>query len=229
MSGVRLRGDQPTSCASSNTRSMMKVMRSTQKTIAAALSGRGWDASLHHDLPALLDLAVDTSLTTDTLSVVAPGYQDRDADIELVNRVLDQPACVEGVASRYATRRAADVRLRAIRFPGIISSTPHVLAMDADERLHDAARALLESRPSLGGHGVQESRSHLWRPGPAGVIREGAPGGRRCRVRRRGRRLGCGRAGRAWRGRGRRGSSRWSRTDTARRQSRCWTALRPAS
>lgn len=64
-------------------------MRSTANTAAKALYGRCWDAANRGDLPRLLDLALDPDLTTDMLATIAPSYHERDADTQLVNRVLD--------------------------------------------------------------------------------------------------------------------------------------------
>ncbi|HEY3548860.1 MAG TPA: hypothetical protein VGK17_22535 [Propionicimonas sp.] len=110
------------------------------------LYARCWTAHLHGDLPALLELAADPSLTPDMVATVAPAASDRDAPSELIHAVLAHPACSLGVASRYATHRDAAVRLRVARFPGLTTSTLAVLAIDEDEQVRDAAMAALDAR-----------------------------------------------------------------------------------
>lgn len=125
-------------------------MRTSRKPPGESLYSRCWGAAGRRDLPALLELAADPSLTTDMLATIAPSYHDHDSDIGLVNRVLDHPACVAAIAGRYATHRDAGIRRRVVTFPGLIGSTLHILTYDTDEQVRTAATALLESRdPSV--------------------------------------------------------------------------------
>lgn len=110
------------------------------------LYSRCWTAHLHGDLPALLELAADPSLTPDMLATIAPDAADRGAPSELVRAALAHPACTPGVAGRYATHRDAAVRLRVARFPGLLTSSLAILAIDQDETVRAAAVRVLDER-----------------------------------------------------------------------------------
>ncbi|MFC8797109.1 hypothetical protein ACFT1B_34700 [Streptomyces griseoincarnatus] len=103
----------------------------------AAAAGRGVPAEL-------LDLAGDPTLTGEMLATIAPSNRERDADIDLVNAILDHPACSEGIASRYTTHHDAIIRLRIATFPNVTSASLQILAVDPDEGVRDAATAQLE-------------------------------------------------------------------------------------
>lgn len=105
-----------------------------------------WAAHLAGDLPALLQLAADPSLTPDMVATIAPGASDCDADVELAGRILAHPACSAGVASRFATYRDVAIRVQVARFPGLLTSTLAVLAVDVDEAVRAAAVAALDDR-----------------------------------------------------------------------------------
>lgn len=130
------------------------AMRITKKTTDQTLHARCWHAAGSHDRTALLKLADDPALTTDLLAVIAPGYQDRDADSELVHRVLDHPACVAAIASRYATHHDVTVRRRVVTFPGTLGSTLYMLTYDTDEQVRTTAQTILESHPTTPLRGI---------------------------------------------------------------------------
>lgn len=105
-----------------------------------------WSARTSADLPALLALAADPTLTADELATVAPGAQEHDAPVDLVDLVLDNPACSPGVAGRYATHPDRAVRLRVANRSDITGSTLLVLAADADPAVASTAREHLAAR-----------------------------------------------------------------------------------
>lgn len=110
------------------------------------LNSRCWDARLANDLPALLDLARETQLSPDMLATIAPDARDHGAPAELIHLVLDHPACSVGLAGRYATHPDPAIRLRVARFPGLLTSSLAILAIDADEHVRAAAVAILTER-----------------------------------------------------------------------------------
>lgn len=105
-----------------------------------------WRARTAGDLPALLELAADPTLTADEVATVAPAARDHDAPLELVNLVLAHPACTPGVAGRYATYPDPTVRLRVARREDVVGSTLLVLAIDVDPGVAAAARAQMAAR-----------------------------------------------------------------------------------
>jgi hypothetical protein len=128
---------------------MLSSMRHHPKEAARALSRRCWDAANHNDLAELRALATDPSLTVEMLATIAPGYQDQDSDVELVNRVLDHPACNGAVAGRYAIHVDSAIRLRVVVFPGLNGSALEMLRGDCDERVRSAAADRLAVRREL--------------------------------------------------------------------------------
>jgi hypothetical protein len=94
-------------------------------------------------LAELLDLVAAPDLDLELLAVIAPGIRDKDADAQLIHRVLDHPACSEAVAARYTTYPDPDVRLRVATFPGIGSSALEMLAVDADDHVREVAKRRL--------------------------------------------------------------------------------------
>lgn len=110
------------------------------------LSGRCWDARLTNDVPALLELAVDPAMTPDMVATIAPDARDHGAPAELIHLVLSHPACSVGVAGRFATHPDAAIRLRVARFPGLITSSLAVLAIDHKDEVRAAAVEALTNR-----------------------------------------------------------------------------------
>ncbi len=80
------------------------------------------------------------------VATIAPGYQEPDADVELINRVLNHPECTAGVASRFATHRSPAIRIRVAEFPGLLTPTLAILAADRDEAVKAAALTVLDER-----------------------------------------------------------------------------------
>lgn len=124
-------------------------MRPNPKEAARALHRRCWDAANRRDLTELRVLAANPSLDIEMLATIAPGYQDRNSDAELVNRVLDHPACNGAVAGRYATHEDVEIRQRVVTFPALNGSTLEMLAWDRDERVRKAAEDRLAVRREL--------------------------------------------------------------------------------
>lgn len=118
-------------------------MSPSTNAAAIALHGRCWTAVRSHDLAALLELADDPTLTSQMLAVVAPGLDERDADPKLVHRVLDDPACTTGIASRYAVHNDPTIRLRIVEFVEITRATLLILASDPSQLVQAAAKARL--------------------------------------------------------------------------------------
>ena len=110
------------------------------------LYSRCWDARLANDLPALLELARDAQLSPDMLATIAPDARDRDALAELIHAVLDHPACSVGLAGRFATYPDPGIRLRVARFPGQLTSSLAILAVDTDEQVRVTAIEILTQR-----------------------------------------------------------------------------------
>ena len=111
------------------------------------LNQRCWAARLADDLPTLLDLADDPALSPDMVATIAP-LASQDGDPDLIHRVLSHPACGEGVASRYATHPDRAIRLRVAGFPGLITSTLAILAVDRDPAVRATAIGALTERAS---------------------------------------------------------------------------------
>jgi hypothetical protein len=112
------------------------------------LYSRCWNARLHNDLPELLALASESTLSPDMLATIAPNARDHDASSELIHLVLDHPSCSEGVAGRFATHPDPTIRLRVATFPGLLTSSLAILAIDADDTVRAAAVAVLTERAS---------------------------------------------------------------------------------
>ena len=94
------------------------------------LCSRCWGAHLANYLPALLELAREAQLSPDMLATIARDARDHDAPAELIHLVLDHPACGTGVASRFTTHPDPAIRLRVARFPGLLTSSLAILAID---------------------------------------------------------------------------------------------------
>lgn len=110
------------------------------------LYSRCWDAHNDGDLPMLLKLASEPTLSPDMVATIAPLARDDVAPTELVVAVLTHPACSIGVASRFATHQDPAVRLCVAEFPGLLTSTLGMLAVDADEAVRAAATRVLDER-----------------------------------------------------------------------------------
>ena len=111
------------------------------------LNQRCWAAHLAGDLPALLELADDPALSPDMVATIGPLARE-DGDPDLIHRILSHPACGEGVASRYATHPDPTIRLRVAGFPGLVTSTLGILAVDRDPAVRAAATEALTQRAS---------------------------------------------------------------------------------
>jgi hypothetical protein len=110
------------------------------------LYSRCWEAHLQDDLPELLALAAEPSLSPDMVATIAPDAVDHDAPAELTHLILDHPACSVGVAGRFATHPDPAIRLRVAGFPGLLTSALAILAIDADDTVRAAAIAALDDR-----------------------------------------------------------------------------------
>ncbi|WP_454852213.1 hypothetical protein [Promicromonospora soli] len=124
-------------------------MRPTKRAAQIAKYQQCTQAAQRGDLTELLVLAADPTLTREMLATIAPSNRERDADVELVNAILDHPACSEGIASRYTTHHDAAIRLRIATFPHLTGASLQILATDADERVRDSATAQLERSNSI--------------------------------------------------------------------------------
>ena len=110
------------------------------------LYSRCWSAHLANDLPALLELAREPQLSPDMVATIAPDARDHDAPAELIHLILDHPACGIGVASRFTTHPDPAIRLRVAHFPGLLTSSLAILAIDDDDQVRAAAVATLTQR-----------------------------------------------------------------------------------
>lgn len=116
----------------------------TRKSSSQGLYGQYSAAAHRGDLAELLSLVSHPDTDLELLSVIAPSIRDKDADAQLIHHVLDHPACSGAIASRYATHHDADVRLRVATFPNI-GSVLEMLAVDADDRVREAAAQRLDA------------------------------------------------------------------------------------
>ena len=77
------------------------------------------------------------------LTTIAPSAHDHDADVRLVRLVLGHASATAGVVSRYATHSDPAIRLRVATHPLVTTTALHVLEIDAEPPVRDAARARL--------------------------------------------------------------------------------------
>ncbi|MDR7381178.1 hypothetical protein [Promicromonospora iranensis] len=120
-------------------------MGRTRKPQSRGLYGHYSAATHRGDLAELIDLVAHPDTGLELLAVIAPSIRDKDADAQLIHHVLDHPVCSEAIASRYATHHEADVRLRVATFPTIGSAVLAILAVDADDRVREAAARRLDA------------------------------------------------------------------------------------
>lgn len=108
----------------------------------AKLSSRrvAWSIAIGGTRDERLAVAHDPAATADDLAAVAPGYQDRTPDLELIAAVLDHPAVPDGVVSRYATCTDEATRLRVAGHPRCPATSLDVLAVDPSPRVRAAVR-----------------------------------------------------------------------------------------
>jgi len=88
----------------------------------------------------ILEALRDPMLTADDVAALAPGYQDPDADAELIAAVLTHPAASSGVVGRYATHTDADIRALVVQHALTPGPALEVLALDPDPQIAATAR-----------------------------------------------------------------------------------------
>ncbi|WP_448631173.1 hypothetical protein [Cellulomonas soli] len=86
----------------------------------------------------------DPARTADDVAALAPGYQEPDADTELVEATLAHPAVSAGVVGRYATHRSAAVRAVVATHPLVPSTALQALALDPVEQIASTAQHRLD-------------------------------------------------------------------------------------
>lgn len=99
-----------------------------------------WSIALGGTRDERLAVARDPASTADDLAAVAPGYQDRAPDLELIAAVLDHPAVPDGVVSRYATCHDEATRLRVAGHARCPATSLDVLAVDPSSAVRQAVR-----------------------------------------------------------------------------------------
>lgn len=124
----------------------MSELRDTLAVVRRPAPRRSvWSIAIGGTRDERLAVARDPASTPGDLAAVAPGYQDRTPDLELIAAVLDHPAVSDGVVSRYATCADEATRLRVVGHPRCPATSLDVLAADPSARVRKAVQERVDA------------------------------------------------------------------------------------